>query len=455
MDGQGFWKNLYARERPVLALSPMDGVTDAAFRYMVGKYGTRDYNKDSPSSFAVPSRASLGSPVKDCPWGVDVLFTEFVSVDALAHAHEARSVERIMHAFIRARDVATWQGMADTPWPYEVAQVFGHTPELFYQAAVIIATLGFDGMDINMGCPAKNVAEQGSGAGLIRTPAVAQAIVRAAKAGMTDWAEGKVGIDDLSCSEAVKAWVRMHMPKEDSPFGCRRAQLELHSGFPVKESPLGRKPAGTREALPVSVKTRIGVDRDVAEAWMETLMEVAPATISLHGRTLKQLYEGQADWEAIARAARVVHARGGHILGNGDVGSVRSAQDAVRRYGVDGVLIGRAAEGNPGIFNHKSQINKFANREPSREQRLAWAVEHARVYEQLFGQGLGEEERARASWFMPVRKHLAWYCHGFPGAVELRTWLMRVTSAREVEIIAATELDDSIALLPNDLTLRG
>ena len=181
-------------------------------------------------------------------------------------------------------------------------------------------------------------------------------------------------------------------------------------------------------------------------------MEVAPATISLHGRTLKQLYEGRADWEAIARAARVVHARGGHILGNGDVGSAQQAAYSVQQYGVDGVLIGRAAEGNPGIFqctpigkcapmHTNDQCTQMSTNDQYKQimaQRLAWAVEHAEVYEQLFGQHLGEVERARASWFMPVRKHLAWYCHGFPGAVELRAALMRTTSASEVRGICST-----------------
>jgi tRNA-dihydrouridine synthase len=357
------------------------------------------------------------------------LFTEFVSVDALAHAHEARSVERIMRAFIRARDVASLRGQAVASWPHEVAQVFGHTPELFYQAAVIVAALGFDGMDINMGCPAKNVAEQGSGAGLIRTPEVAQAIIRAAKQGMQDWAAGKVSLDDLSCSAAVKTWAREYVAR-----------------FKIQDLRFKKM------ALPVSVKTRIGVDHEVVEAWMETLMDEAPATISLHGRTLKQLYEGQADWEAIARAARVVHARGGHILGNGDVKSAHSARLMAHRYGVDGVLIGRAAEGNPGIFKCApiSKCTPMTNDEctPLREQRLAWAVEHARVFEDVFVSTSArnhvstsedvdivetcQSANVRTNIFIPVRKHLAWYCHGFPGAVELRTALMRTTSASEV-----------------------
>lgn len=138
--------------------------------------------------------------------------------------------------------------------------------------------------------------------------------------------------------------------------------------------------------------------------------------ISLHGRTLKQLYQGSSDWDSIGRAAEVVHKHEGHILGNGDIESVDSALLMAHRYGVDGVLIGRAAEGNLGIFT--------GNSEPTKEQRIDWMVEHARIFESIFPEN-----------FMPMRKHLAWYCKGFPGALELRTKLVRANSVAEVEKI--------------------
>ena len=100
-----FWTDLLAQQRPIMGLSPMDGVTDAAMRYMSSKYGKPD-----------------------------VVFTEFVSVDALAHAKEERSVGRVMRAFIRAQDLGPLESR-----PFEIAQVFGHTPELFYQAAVMLS----------------------------------------------------------------------------------------------------------------------------------------------------------------------------------------------------------------------------------------------------------------------------------------------------------------------------
>jgi nifR3 family TIM-barrel protein len=322
-----FWDELFGNNKPIIGLSPMDGVTDAPMRYMSAKYGQPD-----------------------------VLITEFVSVDALHFATGERRA-RLLKTFIKARDVGELAHK-----PYEIAQVLGHTIDYFKEAAELVESLGFDGIDINMGCPAHKVEEHGSGAGLIRTPKLAQEIVLAVK-------------------------------------------------------------SATR--LPVSVKTRIGVDHDVSEEWMETLMEVHPANISLHGRTLRQLYQGRADWEAIGRAAEIVHKHGGHILGNGDVTSMQQAAYCVQQYRVDGVLIGRAAEGNPGIFNDHYNIKPLDHWNLSIEQRKAWMVEHSKIFEQVFGVGN----------FMPMRKHLAWYCKGFPGASELRSKLMLTNSASEVEEI--------------------
>lgn len=317
-----FWDDLYQQDKPVVGLSPMDGVTDAAMRYMTAKYGQPD-----------------------------IMLTEFVSVDALHYATGERR-ERLLKTFIRASEVGELKHR-----PYEIAQVFGRNPDYFKEAAELVESLGFNGIDINMGCPAHKVEENGAGAGLIRTPELAQEIVRAVK---------------------------------------------------------------SATSLPVSVKTRIGVDTPVVEEWMSTLMEVEPANISLHGRTLRQLYQGSADWDAIGRAAKVVHKHGGHILGNGDIQSMQDLKIKIQECGVDGGLIGRAAEGNPAIF--------AGNDEPSVEQRISWMIEHAKDFESVFGVGN----------FMPMRKHLAWYTKGFPGAVEVRSKLMQTNSASEVEKIIQT-----------------
>ena len=381
-----FWDDLYSRDQPVIGMSPMDGVTDGPFRYMVAKYGRPD-----------------------------VIFTEFVSVDGL-HFAEGVKRERMLKEFIKAKDLmdicgseyfAQKSGLSESTDsatsssaypacakffdckipprhinpPYEIAQVFGNKPEYFVEAAKLIESLGFDGVDINMGCPAKNVSENGCGAALIKMPKLAQEIILATKA-------------------ATK--------------------------------------------LPVSVKTRIGVSSSSEmEEWIHALCEVKPANISLHGRTLKQLYQGVADWETIGRAAEIVHKAGLRLLGNGDVKNMQEANEKVVRYGVDGVLVGRAAEGNPGIFNQCTPMtNKqmCTNMEPSREQRLAWAIEHAQVYEKVFKPQNPSPDDVR--WFLPMRKHLAWYAHGFPGAVELRMSLMKTKNADEVRDLVEKSLSN-------------
>lgn len=477
MSNNGFWDDLYSRKMPVVGLSPMDGVTDAAMRYMSAKYGGK-YSSFPVTQFSSESPEHRITGIPGHQIGLDIIFTEFVSVDALKHASDPIKVDRVMRAFIRARDVNKYSSdtvtqldsdtaAAPERWPYEVAQVFGHTPELFYQAAVMIATLGYDGMDINMGCPMHKVEDQGSGAGLIRTPKVAQEIVLASKRGMEDYAAGKVSVDDLDVSENVKKWVKGYASKYSSlPAQADNPVIQYSS----KEREYRNTGTRVNQVLPVSVKTRIGVTHSVVEEWMATLMEVSPANISLHGRTLRQLYQGSADWGEIGKAAAVVHKLGGHLLGNGDITSIDDLRFKIEEYGVDGGLIGRAAEGNPAIFKYSStpvvQLssdqrehgNTGKRENVIRDQRLAWAVEHAKVYEKLFKDSslpahvgtpviqLSSEIQEQGNtgtrdndnrWFLPMRKHLAWYAHGFPGAVELRMQLIKTTSAADVEDVIA------------------
>src|SRR5204863_3969397 len=153
------------------------------------------------------------------------ILTEFVSVDAAAFAP---------HSLLR--DFA----YSEIERPI-VAQIYGHTPEAFYKVAHIVCELGFDGLDINMGCPAKNVAARGSGAALILTPALARAILRAARRGIRDWADGQ-SLADIAIDREFIAAIK--------------SANRLRSGI---ESPAARR------AIPLSVKTRIGYEAIVVE----------------------------------------------------------------------------------------------------------------------------------------------------------------------------------------------
>jgi tRNA-dihydrouridine synthase len=192
-----------------------------------------------------------------------------------------------------------------------------------------------------------------------------------------------------------------------------------------------------RHTIPLSVKTRLGYDVVVVEGWIEHLLREQPAVISLHGRTLQQMYRGQADWNAIARAAEIVRGSGTLLFGNGDVHSYHDVVRRVRDTGVDGVLVGRAALGAPWFFRQKEEVRFVLQRRlpmegpepwvPSLDVRFEMLLDHARRFEAACGQGQ----------FRRMRKHLGWYCKGFPHAASLRADMFRVSSVTDLEQVLA------------------
>jgi tRNA-dihydrouridine synthase len=345
---KGFWSTL---EKPIIGLAPMDGVTDAPCRYIIDKYGHPD-----------------------------ILFTEFTSVEGIVHG-----ADKLLDAFIYHK----------TPTP-TVAQVFGADPEAFYKVAFILGEMGFDGIDINMGCPDPNVAKKGGGAGLILKPQLAQEIVRKTRQGIGEWSEGK-SYKELDLKPQIIEYVE-HFKK-------------IHTINPERRS------------LPVTVKTRIGYDKIVTEDWINNLLEVEPVAITVHGRTLQQLYSGQADWEEIGKAAELAHKTETILLGNGDVKTFDDAKEKIAKYGTDGVLIGRASWGNPWIFQ---------NTTPDIKERFTAALEHAKMFSEMLPRG----------HYLAMRKHLSWYCKGFEGASNLRVQLTRVNNYSDVETILTPFLTD-------------
>jgi tRNA-dihydrouridine synthase B len=184
-----------------------------------------------------------------------------------------------------------------------------------------------------------------------------------------------------------------------------------------------------RRSIPVSVKTRIGYDACQVREWIPQLLESEPVAISIHGRTLTQMYSGQSDWDAIGEAARIAAGTKTLILGNGDIASMADARRRVREYGVDGALIGRASYGNPYVFRDEEDA-PTRGWDRRRYEILQIALEHARLYEESFGQ----LERYH---FLPMRKHLGWYVRHLPGASHLRRTLTQSSSLGEA--VAAIE----------------
>ncbi len=316
-----FWKNI---KRPILALAPMEDVTDTSFREAV---------------------ALISEP--GC---LHVLFTEFTAVDGLNHPlGKERVSERLFvrpreRAVLRAREIRL------------VAQIWGNKPEIFHKVTKeITSEYDFDGLDINMGCPVKNVVKQGSCSALISQPELAKEIILA-----------------------------------------------------------------TREAthLPVSVKTRTGVDRHETERWIPRLLEARPAAITLHGRTQKQQSDGLADWNEIAKATLIRDELNPEtpILGNGDILTYSQALEYSKVYHTDGVMIGRGIFSDPWFFNP-------VTRYPSKEEKLNQLLLHTRLFERNWG---------HIKNFNILKRFYKVYTHGFPGASRMRAGLMEAESFEEV-----------------------
>ena len=251
-----FWKEI---KEPIFALAPMEDVTDTVFREIVMR-------------------------VSD-PGRLHVIYTEFTNVDGMNHPiGKLRVGERLV---VNDSEVELLKKLNVKL----VAQVWGKDPEIFHKVVREISEDDrFDGIDINMGCPVKNVVKNGCCSALIGTPELAKEIVQATKAA-------------------------------------------TH--------------------LPVSVKTRTGLSKPVTEEWMEHLMETRPAAIILHGRVQKQQSDGEADWDQIALGANVCKSVDPTMpfLGNGDVMSFNEGLQKVEKYGVDGVMIGRGIFHNAWFFS--------------------------------------------------------------------------------------------------------
>ena len=327
----------------------MDGITDQPFRQIVKEYGRPD-----------------------------VIFTEFTSVEGLCHG-----ATRLLKDFL----------YTDSQRPI-VAQLFGTTPQFFQQAAVVASELGFDGVDINMGCPAKGVTDHGAGAALIQTPELAKKIVQATRQGLWDFHHGQRSRDCPDISEPI--W--------------REVEKRHHQLVSTHQD--------RTEPIPLSIKTRLGYNSIVTEAWISTLLEVQPDLISIHGRILTQGHGGIVHWEEIAKAATLIHQTQTLILGNGDVKTYQEAVAKVNQYGVDGVLIGRAALGNPQVFQPDPT-------QPASTSIYQIALAHARLYEQTY-------QTDTKYNFLPMRKHLGWYIREIPQAAQIRAELMTTENSQQV-----------------------
>lgn len=306
----------------------MANVTDYAFRSMITKYGKPD-----------------------------VIWTEFVSADGLMSPGRDKLLIDLKYSK-KERPI--------------VAQLFTGHPEAMRKAARLCAELGFDGLDINMGCPDRAVEKQGGGAANIKDPANALKVLAAAREG---WEE-------------------------------------------YKKSNIKNK----NETIPVTIKTRIGYNK-VDMGWIRLLLEQKLPALTVHLRTRKEMSEVPAHWELMPEIVKLRDEISPEtlIIGNGDVQNIEDAVTKVKATGCDGVMIGRGIFGTPWLFERCRGGRDARARTP--EQRLQIMLEHARLYVKTF-KGIKN--------FAVMKKHFKAYVSGWDGAKELRVKLMEAEDVRGV-----------------------
>ena len=295
----------------------MADVTDRVFRQLIAKYSK--------------------------PHGPHIMWTEFVASDGLVHPEGRDNLLVDLQYTNEERPI--------------VAQIFGGNTENMEQTARLCASLGFDGIDINMGCPHKIIEKQGAGCGHIKDKEHAVAVIEAVKRG-----------------------------------------------------------AGN---LPVSVKTRLGYNKNEIEEWVPMILGTGVAALTMHLRTRKEMSKVPAHWDVMPRIVELRDALAPEtcIIGNGDVMTPEQGRQLAETYGCDGIMIGRGIFGTPWLWS-KTPPTTVA-------EKLKIMVEHTKLYEELLPM----------KNFAIMKKHYKAYVNGFSGAKELRMELMEAESAHKVETI--------------------
>ena len=285
---------------PEIRLAPMCGITDHIFRTLCYELGC------------------------------DLAYTEMISAMGYLCAPEQRATQELM--------------IRGDKEPRLILQLFGRDPYTVAEAAKRICSMGrYDGIDLNMGCPAKKIAPSGEGCGLMRTPETAERMMK-----MT-----------------VKA-----------------------------------------SNVPVSVKMRLGYDAEHINVYEYARMaeDAGVASITVHGRTREQQYSGKADWDTIAKVKQRVHIP---VIGNGDIFSAEQALLAIKQYQTDGIMIGRGAMGNPWIFREiKQGLSGNAYNPVSEEEKKQMVIRHYQMMLEAKPEQIAVREmRKHIGWYIKGMKN--------------------------------------------------
>ncbi len=323
------------KNRPLFVLAPMADVTDVAFRTVI---------------------AEAASP--------DIFWTEFVSADGL----------------IRATDVGKYKLKKDLLFDTEkqrpiIVQLFSSTYQYMYEATKLCVELGFDGVDINMGCPDKSIEKQKCGAAMIKNPELAVDVIKA----------------------------------------CKDARRDFCSG-------------GDSADFSVSVKTRVGYNAVELDVWIPLLLEQELDLITIHARTRKEMSKVEANWDYVKMVVKMRDDWAEKnptkvaplIFGNGDVLDIADGYKKCEQYNADGAMIGRAMFGNPWFFKDIGRDEKFT---PTREDRIKTLIRQVEVFDRELGD---------VKSFAVMKKFFKTYMNGFDDAREIREAIMGMEVASEV-----------------------
>jgi len=316
---KNFWCLLKKSGRPILALAPLAGFTDSAFRQICRQYGA------------------------------DVLYSEMASATALFYNQKSgrnkknATLELLKHNSRKEK--------------YYVVQLFGSNPEHFAVATrLVTAKIKPDGIDINFGCPVPKIVKQGAGVGLMQNLKQSRAVLEAVLAN-TD--------------------------------------------------------------LPVSIKIRAGAKEIDALKFLKNIIDLPLAAVMIHGRTLKQGFSGEPDWELIKKARLYFK---GVILANGGVNNLDSARRALKLSQADGLGLGRGALGRPWLFK-EIKTKRVIDLKPKQIFKIA------------FEQATLKQKQKGNLGIIEMRQHLAWYVHSLASAAKLREQLVKVNSLKDIKNI--------------------
>lgn len=336
----------------------MADVTDTAFRQLIAKYSRHGQPNGGP----------------------DVFWTEFVSINGLLS---------------KGRDMLIRDLEYQTSEQPIVAQIFGNSPDKFAKVTKLCKDLGFSGVDINAGCPDKNICKQGAGSGMMH---------------------------DLSLAKK-----------------CLRACLDTNT-------------------IPVSIKTRLGWSSDETDTWLAGLLEESPAVLTVHVRTKNDMSKTCPEWGRLKKVVQLKNHISPQtlIVANGGIRTLEAGHKIADYTGCDGIMMGKAIFGNPWLFDKEADHQKITVKQ--RLLAMAEHIDlftkemgdigpSANKKTLTFGlQTEIAKTDVKGKSIALMKKHFKAYVYGFDGAKELREKLMNSTDLDEAKTIAQSWLKENQTL---------